>query len=161
MGYQKKIRTDKDTQITSNFFAAVCKTLFTNKPTTSEYHSQSNGQVKRFNCNIITRPRRYVADHHTDWDTFILPSTHSCNFHVYRPTKVLPFSYALLQTPPQRFKVTPKWNWFTLGQNTTSQKHAQLQIIKRAVLLCEGADMIFCAAQPRYKRTIRRRLGLF
>lgn len=65
-GITSKCLTDNGPQFTTSFFHAIREELRVRPSTTTEYHSQANGQVGRFNATIVPRLRHYVAEHQQD-----------------------------------------------------------------------------------------------
>lgn len=57
------IPTDNCKQFTSKFFAVLCASLETKLVTTSEYHSQPNGQVEHYNQTLDARLRLQIEEH--------------------------------------------------------------------------------------------------
>jgi transposase InsO family protein len=55
------------------FFLAVCRELGIAKIFTTACHPQTNGQVERFNRNIINSLRGYVERMQNDWDEYLTP----------------------------------------------------------------------------------------
>lgn len=55
------ILMEKEVQFTSKLLGAICTILGEKHLTTTAYHPQTNGQVKRYNCMIITQLPQYVA----------------------------------------------------------------------------------------------------
>lgn len=54
---------DKGGCITSKLFIGVCMIRYIKNNFTNTYHPQSNGQVDRYNLELIASLRTYVADH--------------------------------------------------------------------------------------------------
>ena len=58
--------SDNCKQFAAKFFQAVCELLGISNFFTSTYHSQTNGQVERYNTTILAMLRNYVNEHQND-----------------------------------------------------------------------------------------------
>ena len=92
--------SDNGSQFTSRLFQDVCRILDIENIFTTTYHPQCNGQVERFNRNVLAALRLYVADHPKDWDLFTDALKYAYNSQVHRVTKVAPFELVLSRPPP-------------------------------------------------------------
>ena len=54
---------------------------------TSTYHPQTSGSIERYRNTLVARLRHYVAQHHRNWDAFILVLTYVYSAQVQRSTK--------------------------------------------------------------------------
>jgi transposase InsO family protein len=66
--HPRYLLTDNGTQFNAKFFLAVFREIGIDKIFTTAYHSQTNGQVERFNRTIINPLRGYVERRQGDWD---------------------------------------------------------------------------------------------
>lgn len=99
-GIPKYILTDNGPQFTSKLFEYVSVVLGIDHLRTTAYHPETNGQSERYNRTLVTRLSHYVSEHQNDWDEYVQPLTYSYNNHVHRTTGFVPFSLALLYSPP-------------------------------------------------------------
>lgn len=70
-GIPKVILPDNVKQLISNFFVELFASLGTNPVERTEYHSQFNGHVERYNCTLIARLRHYRDEHQQYLDNFV------------------------------------------------------------------------------------------
>lgn len=70
-GIPNTIVTDNGPQIVSKFFAILYASLGAKLMTTTEYHPQCNGQLERFDNNLVARLRHYSNYYQTDWDMYV------------------------------------------------------------------------------------------
>lgn len=73
------VLTKNGTHFKSKFFATLDRHLDTKQPATTVYHSQTNGQIERYNETVMTQLYHYAADHQRNWDIFVQPLTYACN----------------------------------------------------------------------------------
>lgn len=97
-----KILTGNNSEFVANFFGVVCSTLGMDNITTTEYHTHTAGQVKRFSTALISRLRHYVSENETDRDTFLLQSTNAYNVHVYKSIQAPHSAWCLHELPLAR-----------------------------------------------------------
>jgi transposase InsO family protein len=83
--------TDNGPQFTAKFFQAVCGELGIQKFFTTAYHSQTNGQVERYNRTILASLRGYIAARQDDWDDFTSAVTFAYNCRVHSSLCMPPF----------------------------------------------------------------------
>lgn len=74
-GIPNTIMTDNCSHFVASGFVALGAVTGTKLITTTEYHSQSNGQVERFKKTLVARLQRYIVKHQTKWDTYVQPLT--------------------------------------------------------------------------------------
>lgn len=77
------------------FFAALCGFLKLKHLEPTAYHPQTSGQVKRYNKTMVSRSRRYVAEHQIKWDIYVQPRTYTFNTQFHGSSAVAPFSLVL------------------------------------------------------------------
>ena len=66
-----QLLSDRGTQFTSRLLRRLAKRLGIKKVFTTAYHSQTNGQVERFNRYITTSLTAYVDDDQSNWDDYL------------------------------------------------------------------------------------------
>ena len=126
---------------------------------TSTYHTQTNGQVERYNRTIIAMLRNYVNEHQDDWDRYATALTYAYNNHVHRSTGTTSFSLVLSRPPPE----------FSLHHSIRSRarptQDQRNDYVKRLDDSIQHAYTRLLATQARYKRdfdklirTIRQRI---
>lgn len=76
--------TGNEPPFTLKFFAQLCRELGVKAVATAVYHPQASVQFERFDVNIISILRQYVAEYQKNYDLFILPC---CMRTKYRSTK--------------------------------------------------------------------------
>jgi len=63
--------SDNGPQFRSTFFHGVCSLLGISNRYSTTHHSQTNGQVERYNRTIVGQLRTYVEDHQDRWDELV------------------------------------------------------------------------------------------
>ena len=58
-------------QFRSTLFQGVCSLLGMTNRYSMTFHPQTNGQVERYNQNIVGNFRTYVEDHQDRWDYIV------------------------------------------------------------------------------------------
>ena len=71
VGVPREILTDLGTQFTSGLMKEVSRLLSMKQLTTTPYHPQSNGLVKKFNGRLKTMLKKMSAERPKDWDRYI------------------------------------------------------------------------------------------
>ena len=64
-GVPSVLTLDRGTQFTSSVWTRVCRSLGISPPTTTRFHPQSNGMIKRFHRSLKTALRACLAG--SDW----------------------------------------------------------------------------------------------
>jgi len=59
----------------------------------SSYLQQTNGQVERYNYNLLRQLLSYVAEHQTYWDSHLAFLTTAYSTQVHASTGVIPFAF--------------------------------------------------------------------
>ncbi|CDF34348.1 unnamed protein product [Chondrus crispus] len=85
----------------AKFFHSTCRVLGITNLYTSAYHSQTNGQVERYNRTISSMLRKYVGEHQDDWYVYVGPLMYAYNSHVHRTTRTTPFELVLSRPAPE------------------------------------------------------------
>jgi hypothetical protein len=100
-GPHRQLLSDKGRQFTSAFFKTCCQAVgVQQKYFTSAYHPQANGQVKRFNRNIIARLRALVIEEQGTWDLYSTAVIYAYNTQVHASTGYAPIDSILSRPPP-------------------------------------------------------------
>lgn len=94
-GIPYTILTDNGLRFTFRFFSELREELSFQVVSTTEYHPQANGKVKRFNATIIPRLIRRVADYQNYRDTFVLLLRYASNVQIYGTTVLPPISLSI------------------------------------------------------------------
>ncbi len=71
MGCPLEIHTDQGRQFEGNLFLAVCQLLQISKTRTTPYHPSSNGQVERYNRQLLQMIRCFLSQGQDDWDLYL------------------------------------------------------------------------------------------
>jgi len=59
----------------------------------SPYHPQTNGQVERYNRTLDHQLRCYIAEHRSDWDSYLSLLNTAYNTQVHASTGEVPFAF--------------------------------------------------------------------
>lgn len=120
-------------QFLSKFFGSLCTYIKTKHMKTTEYNSQTNRQVERYDKTIVACLRHYVATHRRDWDLFVQPLTYAYNTQAHRYTKIRPFNLVLTRhhLPQPHSTIPQSLNLMRIKQqNKTFYKNNCLHAIK-------------------------------
>jgi len=90
--------SDNGPQFMSTFFQGVCSLLGISNRYSTTYHSQTNGQVERYDRTIVGQLRTYFEDHQDHWDELVSMLTLAYNSRPQQSTGVAPLEF-----------VTPEW----------------------------------------------------
>jgi transposase InsO family protein len=99
-GQPVSLLTDNGPQFTAKAFQPVCSELGIPKIFTTAYHPQTNGQVERYNRNILASLRGYVSKRQDDWDDCTSAITFAYNCRDHSSLGMPPFELALTRPPP-------------------------------------------------------------
>lgn len=117
---------------------------------TTEYHLQTNEQVKRFNATIVSRLCHHVAEQQQNLDSYAVSLTYAYNTQVNRTTKLPPFRFVVCRQPP-----APATRTVSPMPPDVEQVDSAIallsRLIRRAVELKRMADKNLRQAQRRYK----------
>lgn len=135
-----KLDTGDGPQLESKFFVAVRTTVVVNGITITGYHPQTSSQAERFSSTLESGLLHYMSQHHSDWDTDLLPSTYAYDAQVERIMEVSGFSLELMGTPPT-FPTVGKINVnLASDDNMALQVYAGLEINRGVTSLRQEAD---------------------
>ena len=67
---------------------------------TTIYHSQTNGQVERYNRTLEAAIKSYLDDYPTNWDLYTPTLTYAYNCQPHTSTSLKPFKLLLSRPPP-------------------------------------------------------------
>jgi transposase InsO family protein len=70
-GAPNQIHSDQGPEFESKLISEMCRILNIDKIRTTGYHSQSDGQVERFNRTLLAMLSKYVQDNQKDWDVHL------------------------------------------------------------------------------------------
>lgn len=144
-----KLLSDNGKQFTARFFQNVCRILGTRNLFITTYHPQTNGQVERFNCTLLSALRKYLGDHPKEWDLF----SDAATSQVHRTTNIAPFELVLARAPKSlALQAQP-----TLEEFDSSRKY-YLRWQSWLLSLMRTADKSLRKEQARYKRNFDARL---
>ncbi|XP_059362248.1 uncharacterized protein LOC132101366 [Carassius carassius] len=90
-GMVRKIITDRGRAFVNELNAHIFAALNIKHAITSAYHPQSNGQDERTNQNVKRTLRKYVNQHHDDWDIHLQAIVYGINTAKQRSTKYSPY----------------------------------------------------------------------
>jgi len=82
--------TGNGPQYTSTLFQGVCRPMGNTNLESTTYHPQTQGQVERYNRNIVTQLKAYVEDHQDTWDELVSVLTLAFNSRPQQSTVVAP-----------------------------------------------------------------------
>lgn len=77
-GPSDTLLTDIWPQLTSLFFRGGGRMMGIQNLTSTAYHPKTQGQVKRYNRNIVAQIRAHIADHYETWDELMSAFTLAC-----------------------------------------------------------------------------------
>lgn len=92
--------TDNDTRFVSRVLESHCNQLDTKHLTTTAYHLQTNGYVKRYKETIVDRLSHHVANWQRYLDLFFQPLTYAYNAQIHRLANTAPFGQVLSRQSP-------------------------------------------------------------
>lgn len=83
------------------FFTLVYGSLRVKHFTTTAYHTQTNGQARRFNRTVVPCLRQYDAGHQPDRDLYAQPLSYAHSPQIYRSRSTFQYSFALSRHLPE------------------------------------------------------------
>ena len=92
-GTPATVLSDNGPQFRSTFFQGVCSRLEISNRYSTTYHSQTKGQVERYDRNIVGQLRTYVEDHQDRWDELLSMLTLAYNSRPQQITGVAPLEF--------------------------------------------------------------------
>lgn len=122
----------------------------------SAYHLQVNGQVERYNKNILARLHHVGASQQRDCKHFSPPWTQAYNTQAHRSTSTTPFSFVLSRHPrgPTTFD-----NLLDLAADAYHETHPRMisvWLLSRISALLSRVDNRLRSAGRPYKKGVRR-----
>lgn len=132
-GIPTKVLIDNGPPFTSKFLATICTQQSVETITTTSYHPESNGQVKRFKQTVVSRLRYYVTGHRKDWDALVIPLTYACNAQDRKEAELLPFRLVLNRKPLGPVTICLSTVAGTPDANSAWSQH--LRLLQKASLL--------------------------
>jgi transposase InsO family protein len=90
-GVPEKLLTDQGANFMSNIFKETCRLLQISKLATCAYHPQTNGQCERQHKTLQEYLRHYVNADQSNWDDWLVYSTHTYNTTPHTATGYEPF----------------------------------------------------------------------
>ena len=87
------VLSDNGPQFRSTFFQGVCSQLWIANRYSTTYPSQTNGQVDRYNRNIVGQLQTYVEDHQNRWDDLVSMLTLAYNSRPQQSPGVAPLEF--------------------------------------------------------------------
>ena len=142
-GPPKTILTDNGSNFRSKFMLSLHKLLGITSQATTAYHPQCNGQAERYNRTVLEGLRKYIGDHHGDWDLYTDVLSFAYNTHVHSTTGLAPFELVLSRAPqplafdpeavsPQLTAKEARFAWLQrIGQLVSTAKKRLLSATKR------------------------------
>jgi len=89
-GPSATVLSDNDPQFRSMFFQGVCSLFWISNRYSTTYHLHTNGQVERYNRNIVGQLWTYVQDHQYRWDELVSMLALAYNSRPQQSTGVAP-----------------------------------------------------------------------
>mmetsp|Transcript_60919 Transcript_60919/g.125512 ORF Transcript_60919/g.125512 Transcript_60919/m.125512 type:complete len:1332 (-) Transcript_60919:1893-5888(-) len=90
-GLPKKLRTDRGSQFTSNFFTELCRLCGTKQAMSTSFHPESQGLTEHANKTIIESLRHYLQGLYETWDEHLVPVEFAYNHSVNPSLGCTPF----------------------------------------------------------------------
>lgn len=84
----------------------MCAALNAKLLTTTEFHLQCNGQVKRYNRTLVARLCHYIDEHQQVLDVFVQPLTYLYSTQAHWTNGITPFRLRLSRKPPGSPRMT-------------------------------------------------------
>lgn len=84
------ITSNRGTQITFEFWLALCKQFMIQARMATAYHSETDGQTKRLNAVMEQYLRHYYSYQQADWADWLRMAEFAANNHVSANTKATP-----------------------------------------------------------------------
>lgn len=94
-GIPAKNLSDNGSNLTSKFVSSLLGLLGIEPTRSSDYHTQTNGQVQRFNRTLVKMPKYNVADHTNTWNRLLWMVTLAYNARPHRSTKIAPLEWVM------------------------------------------------------------------
>jgi len=92
-GIPDTVLTDDGPQFASVYYQGILGLLGIASNYTSSYHSQTNGQVERYNRTLVRQLRCHVAEHQAEWDSHLSLLKTAYNTQVHSSTGETPFAF--------------------------------------------------------------------
>ena len=149
--------SDDGGRFTAKFFQHVCNILGIRNLYTTTYHSQTNGQVERFNRTILAVLRKYVQEERQKWDLFSHAVTYAYNTWTHSSTGFSPLTFELVLSRAPDSLVIGNSATVPLEEETVKSVKSLFAVRLRKML--ERADKNLRKAQERYKRNFDARVS--
>ena len=78
-GFPNKIISDQGCNFESELIANLCDVAGVQKPRTSPYHPQTNGQCEQFNSTLLNMLGTLTPEQKNDWKTYVPAMVHTYN----------------------------------------------------------------------------------
>jgi len=91
------VSSENGPQFRSSFFEGVCSLLEISNRYSTTYHTQTNGQVDRYNRTIVGQLRTHLEDHQDRWDELVSMLTLAFNSRPQQNTGVAPLELVSLE----------------------------------------------------------------
>lgn len=151
-GPPNTLLTDNGTQLTSNYFRGVCNMMGIRTKTSTTYHPQTQGQVKRYNRTIVNQLKVYVEEHQDRWDELVSILSLAYNSRPQKNTGVAPLEFVV----PDRVRTMslerlPASPYPSTGAPKTAKDWREYQRARIRNLVYK-VRLALAASQRRYKR---------
>ena len=90
-GLPRRIISDRDSKLTSEFWTAAIASLGVRSSMTTAYNPRADGQSERTNQVVEIALRHYVDQNQRDWDRFLPEVEFAVNNSVHASTRMAPF----------------------------------------------------------------------
>ena len=119
------IVSDRGTQFTSAYWAALCYYLQVKRKLSTSYRPQTDGQIERLNQELECYLRCYMNDEQSDWASLLSSAEWAINNTVNSTTGRTPFDLVYIFTPTTR--------------RNLSEAQSSLESSRRPALMHTGA----------------------
>jgi hypothetical protein len=127
-GMPKKIVSDRDSKITSNFWKTLYGLLGTNLAMSTPYHPQTDGATERLNRTLGGMLRTLTQNASEDWDTYLTASEFAYNNSKHSSTEDTPFMLDNGQHPNDPLSLSSPLLTSQLSERTPSNEEAHVYL---------------------------------
>ena len=92
-GIPDSVLTDNGPQFASVYYQGILGLIGIASNYASPYHPQTNGQVERYNRTLVRQLRCCIAEHQSDWDSYLFLLTTAYSTQVHASTGEVPFAF--------------------------------------------------------------------